>query len=336
MRLVNRTSICIVGALSLGLAACGGGDDDDGGSETEDPNGTNHTYVVSDLTLPTNAAEAMMLGMDIDGKANDGVDNQLGMVLGSIGALAPDLNLQMSVDEQVAQGSIILLANVKATDLTNASGVGLHVYLGDNPNPPACTDANDTVCGKHLAGGASFDIAATSPTTATLVGRILSGKYCAPSDCSKPGTGAVTLQISLGAGVPIDLPLQKAKAELNGITATGITSGKIGGAISQTDINTNVIPAIGNTVRTSFDESCDVGGTPPNCGCVADSTGATLRGLFDKPPTADCTITDAEVMAVVAGFLTPDIDLNGDGTNDALSLGIGVKAVAGTFNPPAQ
>ncbi len=325
MRLVNRSFVCFVGALSLGLIACGGGDDDDGG--TIDPTGTNNTFVVSALNLPENAAEAMMLGLDIDGKANDGVDNQLGMVLGSIGALAPDLDLQASVDEQVDQGSIILLANLLAKDLTNASGVGLWVYLGDNPTPAACTDANDMVCRRHLAGGATFSIASGSPTDAKLAGRIVNGKYTG-------GPGNVTLQIALAGGTPIDLPLQRARAEFNSVTAAGWTSGKIGGAISQADINTQVVPAIGDTVRTSFDETCDVGGTPPNCGCTAGETGETLRGLFDKTPN-DCTITDAEVQAVVSGFLTSDIDLDGDGTNDALSLGIGVSAVAGTYTPPA-
>ncbi|MBE7448883.1 MAG: hypothetical protein HS111_08310 [Kofleriaceae bacterium] len=327
MRLVNRSSFCLVGALSLGLVACGGGDDgDDGG--TIDPTGTNHTFVASSLRLPTNANEATMLGLDIDGKPNDGVDNQLGMVLGSIGALAPDLDLQGSVDEQIDDGSIILLANLKARDLTNASGVGFYVYLGTDASPMPCQDENDTVCRRHLDGSGSFSIDPGGPTDASLAGRIVAGKYTG-------GPGTVNLQISLGAGVPIDLPLQRARAELTGVSATGWTTGKIGGAISQTDINTNIIPAIANTVRTSFDETCDVGGTPPNCGCQAGETGETLRGLFDKTP-ADCMISDQEVQDVVSGFLTPDIDLNGDGTNDALSLGIGVSAVAATFTPPAN
>lgn len=330
MRLVNRSFVCIVGALSLGMSlliGCGGGGDDDGG--TIDPTGTDHTYVAATLNLPENAAEAMMLGLDIDNKANDGVDNQLGMVLGSIGALAPDLDLQMAVDEQIAQGDIILLANVKAKDLTNASGVGFYVYLGDNPSPAACMDANDMVCGRHLTGTAMFSIAASSPTDAAIAGRIVNGKFTG-------GPGTVNLQIALAGGVPIDLPLQRAKAELTAVSATGWTSGKIGGAISQDDINNNVVPAIGNTVRTSFDETCMTmaeGGTAPNCGCMQGGTGETLRGLFDKTPN-DCNITDTEVQMVVSGFLTPDIDLNGDGTNDALSLGIGVTAVGAVFTPP--
>ncbi len=328
MRLVQRSTICLVGAMSLALVACGGGGDDgdDDGVETVDPNGTNHTYVVSSVDLPENAQEAMALGLDIDGKANDGVDNQLGMVLGSIGALAPDLDLQTSVDAQVADGGIILLVNMKATDLVTARGVGMFVNLGANPNPPACTDPNDMVCGRHLQGGASFDLEAGEDSMRYLAGRLDGGNFTG-------GPGNVTLQIALADGPAISLPLQRARATISGLTATGWSSGKIGGAISQDDINSEVIPAIAMTVRASFDETCDVGGTPPNCGCVAGETGETLRGLFDKTPN-DCNITDAEVMAVVSGFLTPDVDLSGDGTNDALSLGIGVEAVAATYTPP--
>lgn len=327
MRLVQRTSICLVGALSLGLIACGGGgDDDDGGPEPIDPNGTNHTFVASSINLPESAAEAMALGLDIDEKPNDGPDNQLGMVLSSIGTLAPDLDLQASVDGEVAEGGIILLANVKATDMVNARGVGFYVYLGENPTPAACTDVNDMICGRHLTGSASFDIAAASPSDAALGGRLVNGKLNA-------GPGNVTLQISLAGGMPISLPLQRAKVEINAVTETGWTGGKIGGAITQEDINGEVVPAIADTVRATFDETCDVGGTPPSCGCVAGETGETLRGLFDKAPTQDCMITDVEVQAVVSGFLTPDLDLDGDGTNDALSLGIGFDAVGAVFTP---
>ena len=59
-----------------------------------------------------------------DGKANDGVDNQFGSVLGSLGALLPSLDLQASITRQIDQGTLVLLANVKATALTSAQGVG--------------------------------------------------------------------------------------------------------------------------------------------------------------------------------------------------------------------
>ena len=46
-------------------------------------------------------------------------------------------------------------------------------------------------------------------------------------------------------------------------------------------------------------------------------------------------ITDAEVDTIVNGPLSLDIDLKGDAVSDAVSLGIGISAVAGTFTPPS-
>jgi len=336
MRLALRTSALAGAILSLALVACGGGDDDGGdgdGDGTIDESGANHTYVVSAINLPENGTEAMQLGLDIDGKANDGVDNQLGSVIGSIGALAPDLDLQASLDESVDNGELALLVNVKATDLVNANGVGLWVYLAtDQITPAPCTDpANPATCRKHLEGTGMFSVDSAGPQDAKLAGRIMAGKFTG-------GPGNVTLRIAL-AGTPIELPLQKARAEISMVSDNGwpAMGSKIGGAVAQTDINTKVIPAIGNTVRSSYEEGCPVpqGGTrtPPACNCADGSTGKTMQTLFDKSPK-DCEITDAEVMSVVGGFLTPDIDLDGDGTNDALSLGLGVTAVKATFTVP--
>lgn len=332
MTLANYLSTMLLATVLPLAAACGG--DDSGGDGTIDPGGTNHTYVVSHIQVPTNGAEATSLGLDIDGKANDangGIDNQLGMVLGNIGALAPTLDIQGSIDGQVDEGGIILLTNLFAKDLASASGVGMWVYLGDNPMPAACTDVNDMVCRKHLAGTGMFGISASSPTDANLAGRILAGKFTG-------GPGTVTLQIALSAGMPIDLPLQKAKAELTGISATGITGGKIGGAIAKTDLETKVYPAIATTIRTTFDRDCP--STPPRtiangCNCMTGSTGKTLQSTFDKTP-ADCMISDSEVVGFVSGLVSPDIDLDGDGMADAVSLGVGVQAVAGTFTVPAH
>lgn len=330
MSLAKHLSTTVLATVLPLAAACGGSN---GGDDTIDPGGTDHTYVVSAIQVPTNGAEATAYGLDIDNKPNDangGIDNQLGLVLGNIGALAPSLDIQGSIDGQVDQGGIILLTNLFAKDLASASGVGMWVFLGANPRPPACTDANDLVCRKHLAGTGMFDISPSSPQDATLAGKIVAGKFTG-------GPGTVTLQIALSAGMPIDLPLQMAKAELTGISATGITGGKIGGAIAKTDLETKVYPAIAATIRTTFMRDCpgtDIHSSPP-CNCTANSTGKILQTTFDKTP-ADCVISDSEVVGFVGGLVSPDIDLDGDGVADAVSLGVGVKAVTGTFTVPAH
>lgn len=327
MRLVNRSTVLFLGLASIGLVACGGDDGGTGDDDDINPNGTNNTFVVSKVALPNSAAESTTLGLDIDDKMNDGVDNQLGMLLASIRSLAPGLNLQMSLDEQVDQGGIILLANVKATDLANATGVGMWVYEGANPNPPACTDASDTVCRKHLAGTGMFELEAGTDTDAKLAGTIMAGTF-------KGGPGTVNLAIALSDGPPISLPLQRAKAEI-AITANGFGTGsKLGGAISNADIDGTVMPAIHTTVTTTIDRDCTGPRTPPSCGCTSGSSGASILGFLDG--NDDCNVSLQEVKDTVNGILTPDIDLDGDTVNDAVSLGVGVSAVKGTFTVPAQ
>ncbi len=124
----------------------------------EDPAGTDNTFVISELKVPASANEATQLGLDIDG--NGQPDNALGGLLAALAGQA-DLDLNGTVNEQVVSGGIVLLANMKATDLSNATGAGLHVYLGDAATamPTPCTDPEMiSTCGQHLQGTGMFDV----------------------------------------------------------------------------------------------------------------------------------------------------------------------------------
>lgn len=323
MRLVNRSTVLFLGSIaSAGLLACG---DDGGSGGGVDPSGTDNTYVVSQVAIPETPAQATALGLDIDGISNDGIDNNLGTLLASIGSVASGLDLQGSLDESVDTGSIILLTNVKAKALDNASRVGMWVYVGANPTPPACDGAGDTTCRKHLTGSATFEIDDSAGTDGFLAGNIMAGKFTG-------GPGTVTLQIAL-SGAPIELPLQLARAEIN-VSANGIASGsKIGGAIAKSDLDSKVYPAIHTTVNDLLVRDC--GPTPrtgADCGCGSGSTGSSILGFLDNDN--NCDVTVAEVSATIDSLLTLDIDLDGNDQNDAVSLGVGVTAVKGAFTVP--
>jgi hypothetical protein len=341
MRLVQRSSILfLASAVVLSFAACGGsssGDDD-----TVDPAGTSHTYVVDSVLLPTKAGDGAKYGLDLDGDGQ--VDNALGQILSALSSAAGSgsLDLQGSIDDQVLTANIILLANIKATDLAMANGVALEIFLGANPNPAACTDTSDppdiTTCGQHLMGTGSFDIDPSSPMDAQIVGKIIGGQFSG-------GPGTVTLQITLSSvGAPINLNLIGARAKLPGITDGTIGSvaspGIIAGAVTQNDLDTQVIPAVADTVsaqitRDCYDMNGDPLGPPPGCGCPSGSTGATVISLFDKDPQGgDCAVTVDEIKNndLIKTLLAPDVNIDG---TDALSVGVGVTAVKGTFTVPA-
>lgn len=340
MRLVKRPVLLLALCGALGLAACGGDDgddgteddgteddgtDDDGGDDgnTVNPDGADNTFVVDTLAVPSSGPEADEVALDLDGDSQP--DNQLG---GLLGTLSTYVDVSAEVNEQLAQGGIILLANLKATDLVDATGVGLYVYLGADPDPAPCLDETDTECGRHLDGSGSFSIDPESPEDAVIIGANDGGSFSG-------GPGEVTIEIAL-AGQSLALTLIGARAEMD-VSADGLTGGKLGGAITVDDITNEIVPAITVVIQGLLAEC--TGGTAPDCGCEGGTE--TIRGLFDDAP-ADCMVTEEEVLdsPVTALLTTADVDLldasgnpGTDGTNESVSLGVGFSAVPGTFTP---
>lgn len=326
MRLLARSTFFAVAtaALSFGLVACGGGGDDDGDDDTPEPVGDHYHYVVDSVEIPLDSDQAEELGFDLDGDGT--IDNQLGNILSAlVQAGGESLDLQASIDSGVADGSILLLADLQAEALTSATNAGFSVYLGANPSPAPCADANDMVCGLHLAGTGTFDVDPSSPTDATVVGNISGGTFLG-------GPGNLSMQISLNEGTSIDLTLVAARAEVTGIAEGSLGASRIGGAVPEENVQNDVIPAVHTTISDVISEDCTGSGT--DCGCTADSTGLTVLGIFDEDE--DCTVTLEEIQtnSLIVTLLRSDVDTDGDGTADALSIGVGATAISGTFTQP--
>lgn len=324
MRLSARSTIYVLAtAASLGLAACSG----DGGGEPPEPEGEHHTYVVDSVTIPLNATEARELGFDIDGDGEP--DNQLGNILAAlISAGGGDLDLQASITESVDAGEILLLADIQATALTSAAASGFSLYLGENPQPEPCTDPTmpDT-CRQHLTGTGTFDVDPTSPPDVTVRGNIVNGRFTG-------GPGDLALQIAFG-DTAINLTLIEARAEINGISEAGFEQSKIGGAVPDAVIQSEVLPAVSVAVNDILTEDCPEPRDPNmGCSCMAGSTGETLMGIFDEAGDCDVTEQDVRDNNLIETLLRPDVSTDGDDEPDALSVGVGATAVAGTWTVP--
>jgi hypothetical protein len=320
-----KLRLAFVGAAIGALAITGcGSDGGDGGGETVNPDGTHTQYVADTITIPGSAAEATQLGLDLDG--DDVVDNALGQNLSILATQGVDL--QASVDEAIVTGSIVLLANVQATALDNATGVGFSVFLGEEPTSPApCTDPEEiTTCGLHLDGSGMFSVSSDSPSDALIVGSILGGSFQTST------VGNVTLRLELVEGQPaIELNLIGARAEYSA-SASNLMSGKLGGAITEDEARNNLLPVIVDLVIATVEEDCM--GTPGDC-CTPDSTGETVLTIFNTD--GDCAVSEEEVETndLVGTVLSPDVDLIGDdGVDDSISLGLGFTGVGATFTRP--
>jgi len=350
MRLVKSQIFIVAMCGALGLAACGGGDDDDDADDgstdvgdddgstdvgdddgadddggTVNPDGVDNTYVIDSVVVPADQNQAASIALDLN---DDGIpDNKVGFLLATLANLA-DLDIQTAVSDQVQQGGIILLANLKATDLIDATGAGFYVYLGDNPSPAPCVDENDLVCGLHLQGDGTFDVSADSPTNAVVVGETTGGQFSG-------GPGEVTLELSLSAlAAPLRITLVSARAEVT-VSEDGLTDGLLGGAITTDDVNNDLIPAVADVVASLLEaDGCDPKAVP--C-CPEDSGAAQILSFLDTDD--DCVVGAQELIEnpLIASTLgDPDLDLEGDDqVNDAISLGVGFSAVTGAFTPPA-
>jgi hypothetical protein len=320
-------SILFAALLPASLVACGGG-----GDSTIVPAGAHTHYVVNKVNVPTNNTQSRDDGLDLNGDKT--VDNQLGMVLGTLAGQG--IMVQASVDTAVNNGEINLLVDVQTTDFTNAAAAGFSVYLGDNPSPAACSSTTDTVCGNQLKGGASFGIDPASPTDAALAGKFIGGTFSGGGP-----TANLDLQISLGGTSPVPLSLIGARVQASGVTATAIGAVILAGAITQDDLNNHVLPAVhDNVLLPILKKDCPNAvatpgpNGPPTCGCADGSGGKQVIALLDTMP-ADCTITLDEIKnnGLFSSLLAPDVTIEG---MPALSLGLAATAVSATFTPPGQ
>jgi hypothetical protein len=213
---------------------------------------------------------------------------------------------------------------VQTTAFPSAAKVGLRVFLGTIVSPTACESEADTECGKHLAGTGTFT--ANNPTANSLVaGSLINGRFTGEN-------GNLKLQIALEGSV-IDINLIKAQANIS-VTADGVAAGSmVGGAITVSEIQSNVIPAIHKTLEALVTRDC-AAAAPPSCTCVDGSPMKMLLSLFDKKAPIDCKISLEEVQtnAFIETLLSPDVDLLEDvPDNDSVTVAVGVTAVKASW-----
>jgi len=328
----------LAAALLPSVVACGG--DDGEGNVT--PEGPHYHYVANKVLVPANATQAREYGLELNGDKT--IDNQLGMVLSTLGSMGFDI--QATLDKAVAVGDIVLLVDMQTQDFTNTTAAGIQVFLGDNTmvTPTACNsgevynETTNTGCGHHLSGTGMFAIDSSSPQNASLGGKIVNGTFTG-------GPGNLSLEIALGGTEGIQLDLIGARAKGSALSEASLgtaSSGGVvfGGAITKSDIDNKVIPAIHAQIVPIIEEDCTMPTMPPGCGCMADSTGKTIIGMLDKKKAdgtegKDCVVSVDEIKtnSLIVSLLSPDVTIDG---KEALSLGIKATAVKGEFAVAGQ
>lgn len=322
MKNVVKSCIGIGLVASLGAFGCGGdGGGDTPGQDSAPPTGEFSEFVLNGLELPV-GTRVDTLSFDLDG-VRDPSDNALGSVISLLAGF--EFELQPSVDSSIAGGDVVILHAIQAESLASGNA-SWQVFLGEATATPPAFDGNDT-----------FVRDTSGPTNAVLPCTITGGV----ADC---GPGNVSLSLALVAGQPpLEISLVGARISAT-VSATGATNGILGGAITQDDVENEIIPAIADVMTGYMAADCDCTEPSGPITCTADSTGETLDTMFNT--THDCAITGPELLgsAIVQAAIMPDVDMfNGDafepgvdGEDDSLSLGVGFTAVGADFDRPGE
>ena len=276
----------------------------EGGSTTEGTS-TARDYVIMKFVLPNTNDKAKNVAYDIDGDSKE--DNAFGAILTAIHDAAQGVDMEAVINQNILNGNDIGLLRIMAADFSNDKSAKLQGWTGERETcctSKPCQEADVTkTC---FSGTYSFKIDAASPMDATVSGTITSGEF------------------DLGGTLEMELPIGMNRAKIKLLAAKvtgkigsdGITEGKIMGAISQSDIQNSLIPAVAKTLDHELNDPT-----------TQQPTKDALKKVFDTDNDGKISTKEVSDNAAVQALLAGDVDADQDGKKEELSLGIGFTAV---------
>ncbi|QDG50881.1 hypothetical protein FIV42_09090 [Persicimonas caeni] len=314
----TNTGMCVAGATGCDLT----GDDrparcDQGFDDTEfGPGSLVTSFQVAGRSVGGQTDPECCFDYTPD-DGNDGPDNALGATLLDFGQLE---SINQSLTDSIADGSLILIFEHDGlTDLSAGEEYAANFWLGE--------DAGD---GTYLIDPASID-QGTFPQARVPNATINGDQFSA-------GPGVVQLSIDL-LGTPLSLRISNAQLEAtiddtdlsDGVT---MTDGKLGGVVKVSDIldglngfaSTCTCMGLEGDDLISYDPS-DIAGT------ATCNAGAPEGDACEQAGEGTCgTIaSNCDTLVGVLPFLA-DIDTDGDGSADAVSIGAKFETTGATFS----
>lgn len=258
--------------------------------------GEYHHFAQSNWRLATNYDEVRDASFDVDGRANDGTDNNIGMLIAAVGTVG-DLDLFTASTQAFSSGALVQLHSVRADSLGGDGSVTWRLFQG-MPSEPPSFDGTDT-----------FSIASDSGLlTGTIAGGVL-----------RAGPGTVAIRVPFFPGQdPIVFPLLRAQVEVDLTTGRG----RIGGGVDVAVFDDEILPTFAAQAAAHIAVNPD------------DPRFATAIRYLDDDD--DGVVEPEEIMRTTRQLLTLDLDLgpqNHDGSpQDAYSFGTAFELVTADFD----
>ena len=320
--------------------------------------GAEGQFVAHALTAPMSSND---FAFDLNGDGH--TDNRIGNIIGAL--IQNGLNVQDGINTSVMDGSVLLLIDEKASDLTNNDCAQVNIQKGMKPASPPKFDGSDM-----FTVDSSFG-------TGTVKGKISGGKFNSNNPATASTDYSLSVQFPLVTGeAPLSLTIHGAHVQFTK-AGTGLMNGQVNGGIKSEDVQGSIIPTVAalltnrlknntggqnSTIQSLF----DTGGTDDGSGCMLTAntcSGAQPAGTAAcKNPTSYPATVSADVQAragkcadqcdniidvcevstnsLVKNLLAPDVQLFTNGAykpsadnkmKDSLSLGLGFTAVGAKF-----
>jgi hypothetical protein len=281
-------------ATVVGLfAACDGGE-----SAPVLPSGPRTQLVTSALRFPTDSTSVRTFGLDLDDDGRS--DNGLGGLFSSL--FQQGIEIQPGNGAALAAGRIVTLHVLQAENLQDAPHAWWSVYAGEDVDRP------------DFSGSGQFTRDLSAPGDSLLEGRIEAGLFT-----GGPGQARVEIDV-LGTLVQLDLVNVHVHADV----AAGTCAGKLGGGIFTRQVDGQIIPALAAGFTRIL-------AAEPGCPARCPGSAGVLSRLLDADQDNEITVAEVQQSAVFALLLAPDVDLDGNGTNDVLSLGLSFSCARASF-----
>ena len=271
--------------------------------------GVQYKFVTNKLLIPTTSALAQAYALNIDGNAQNHLQNKFGEMLALLTSAAPGMDLQPTLDQAINSGELVSLHIVKASDLLNDPNVSWTLAKGQKTSSPPKFDGSD-----------QFTLDSTVAAASPIVGSITNGHFT-----GGPGTTRVELFLN-DQPLEVDLIGVRLEAALN---AQGCTNGKLGGGLTVEQFKGKLLPPIVDGLNQFV---------------KADpAAGNTILQTLDSNHDGTITVQELANNPLLMAAISPDLDLldasgkfnpGQDGVKDSYSIGLGFTCVRADFTAP--
>ena len=271
--------------------------------------GAEYQFVTNKLLLPITSEQTQNFGLNIDNDMQKTPDNKFGEMLTLLTSVAPNLELQSTLDQAVDAGQLVTLHMLKADDFLNDANASWFLYLGQSAESAPTFNGSDM-----------FTLDSATPTNSPLIGSLVDGHFTG-------GPGAAHIKMFLlGQLVEVDLIGVRLEATVN---LDGCVDGKLGGGITVEEFRGKLLPALADGLNQIV---------------VSDSTAVSpLLQAFDTDKDKIITTQELEKNIILMIAISPDLDLldssgefnpGQDGVNDSYSIGLGFTCLPASFVLP--